>query len=95
MGWRAESDRTVDLAKLAVETGIFTLLEFEDGALTINREPRFTPVRDYLKIQGRFRHLTDAQIAEIERWIKEKWERDRALAKALAPKPKPVPMPAK
>jgi pyruvate ferredoxin oxidoreductase beta subunit/2-oxoisovalerate ferredoxin oxidoreductase beta subunit len=87
VGWRADSDKTVDLAKMAVETGIFTLLEFEDGVLTINREPRFTPVRDYMKIQGRFKHLTDEQIVSIERWVKAKWERDRALAKALGPKP--------
>jgi pyruvate/2-oxoacid:ferredoxin oxidoreductase beta subunit len=89
VGWRAESDTTVDLAKLAVETGIFTLLEFEDGVLTLNREPRFTPVREYLKLQGRFRHLKDDQIAAIEKWVRDKWERDRALAKALGPKPKP------
>ncbi len=87
VGWRADSDKTIDLAKMAVETGIFTLLEFEDGVLRISREPRFTSVRDYLKPQGRFKHLTDEQIASIEAWIKMKWERDRALAKALGPKP--------
>jgi len=87
VGWRADSDKTVDLAKLAVETGIFALLEFEDGVLTISREPRFMPVRDYLKLQGRFKHLTEEQIASIERSVKAKWERDRALAKALGPKP--------
>ncbi len=86
VGWRADSDKTVDLAKLAVETGIFALLEFEDGVLRISREPRFTPVRDYLKIQGRFKHLTEEQVASIEAWIKQKWERDRAMAKALGPK---------
>ncbi len=87
VGWRAESDKTVDLAKMAVETGIFTLLEYEDGVLRISREPRFSPVRDYLKPQGRFRHLTEDQVASIEAWIKMKWERDRALAKALGPRP--------
>ena len=93
VGWRADSSMTVDLAKMAVETGIFTLLEYEDGVLRISREPRFTPVRDYLKPQGRFRHLTDEQVASIEAWIKMKWERDRALAKALGPKPA-APAPA-
>ena len=78
-----------------METGIFTLLEFEDGVLTLSREPRFTPVREYLKLQGRFRHLTDDQVASIERWIREKWERDRALARALGPKPKPAAAAAK
>ncbi len=86
VGWRTESDKTVDLAKLAVETGLFALTEYEDGVFRITREPRFTPIREYLKLQGRFKHLTDDQIASIDRWIKEKWERDRALAKALGPK---------
>ena len=90
VGWRADSDKTVDLAKLAVETGIFTLMEFEDGVLKINREPRFTPVRDYLKIQGRFKHLKEDQVAAIEGWVKSKWERDRAIAKALGPKAAPT-----
>ena len=88
VGWRAESDATIDLAKLVVETGIFTLMEYEDGVFTLNRQPRFTPVREYLKLQGRFKHLTDGQVASIERWVREKWERDRAMAKALGPKPK-------
>jgi pyruvate/2-oxoacid:ferredoxin oxidoreductase beta subunit len=91
VGWRAESDRTIDLAKMAVETGIFTLMEYEDGVFTINREPRFTPIRDYLKIQGRFRHLTDEQVATIEQWVKSKWERDHALVKALGPRPAVAP----
>ena len=88
VGWRAESDATIDLAKLAVETGIFTLMEYEDGVFTLNREPRFTPVREYLKPQGRFKHLPDQQVGATERWIRETWERDRALAKALGPKPR-------
>ena len=89
VGWRMESDKTVELAKMAVEAGLFTLFEFEDGVMRINREPRFSPVRDYLKAQGRFRHLTDEQVAEIEAWVRQKWERDRAMAKALGPKAPP------
>ena len=89
VGWKTESDRTVELAKLAVETGIFTLMEFEDGVFRISREPRFTDVREYLKGQGRFKHLTDAQVAAIGAWVREKWERDLAMTKALGPKAPP------
>ena len=86
VGWRADSDRTVGLARMAVETGIFTLFEYEDGVFRLSREPRFAPVREYLKGQGRFKHLTEEQIAEIETWVLAKWERDRAFAKAFGPK---------
>jgi len=86
VGWRAESDQTVNLSKLAVETGLFPLLEYEDGVFRISREPRFTPVREYLKLQGRFRHLTEDQVAATEAWIQEQWERNRALKQALGPR---------
>jgi len=40
--------------------------------------------------QGRFRHFTDVQIEEHQKWVNEKWKRDEALAKLyqeLYPKP--------
>lgn len=59
LGWRHESDLTYTLAKLAVETGLYPLLEYENGQL-INRK-QIVPklVQEYLKLQGRFKHLLD------------------------------------
>ena len=91
VGWKTESDQTVELAKLAVETGLFTLLEFEDGVFRLSREPRFSPLHEYLEKQGRFKHLTAEQVATIEAWIQTKWARDRALAQALGPKAPAAP----
>ena len=84
VGWRAESDATVDLARLAVETGLFTLMECEDGVFRITKQPRFLPVREYLSFQGRFKHLKEGDIAAIEAGVRAKWERDRALERATA-----------
>ena len=78
-GWKAETSKTVELAKLAVETGLWTLFEYEDGKFTINRVPKFSPVEDYLKQQGRFKHLTPDDITRIQQWIKTKWAREKAL----------------
>jgi pyruvate/2-oxoacid:ferredoxin oxidoreductase beta subunit len=78
-GWKAEANKTVELAKLAVETGLWTLFEYEDGRYTINRVPKFSPVEDYLKQQGRFKHLTPEDVAKIREWIKTKWEKEKAL----------------
>ena len=33
------------------------------------------PVSDYLRIQGRFRHLTEAQVASIQAEVDARWER--------------------
>jgi pyruvate/2-oxoacid:ferredoxin oxidoreductase beta subunit len=64
------------LSILAVETNVFPLYEVEDGKrYTINREPRHLPVQEYLLKQGRFRHLKEEQIRQIQMDADEEWER--------------------
>jgi len=79
-GWKADTSKTVELAKLAVETGLWTLFEFEDGKYTLSRTPKFSPVEEYINMQGRFKHLTPDNIATIKEWIRKKWEREKQLA---------------
>jgi len=80
-GWRYLSQLTVKLSRLAVETKIFPLFEVENGtALTINKEPEGIPVEEYTKLQGRLRHLTPAQIANIQKDVDEEWKRLQFLA---------------
>jgi len=80
----------VEIAKKAVETGMWTLYEYENGKMKINIKPKLdengnitVPVRDYLKMQGRFRHMTDEQIEILQKWVNDKWKKDLALEKAL------------
>ncbi len=76
-GWKFSPEKTVHLARLAVESRVFPLLEIEDGVrVTVNyRPPSPRPIAEYLEAQGRFRGV-DAQLrAEIERQILERWER--------------------
>ncbi|MFP4245124.1 MAG: thiamine pyrophosphate-dependent enzyme [Ectothiorhodospira sp.] len=58
LGWGHDSAQTVQVARLAVQTGLFPMIEMERGerigTLPI-REVR--PVTDYLRLQQRFRHL--------------------------------------
>jgi len=66
-GWRCAGDLSIRMGRLAVETGIFPLYEIENGKYTLNMDfPELRPVSDYLKGQGRFRHLTPDMIAEIQ-----------------------------
>jgi hypothetical protein len=58
LGWRFPSNLTYNIGRLLVETGLFPILEYENGKLTAVRkigEPK--PVTEYLKLQGRFKHL--------------------------------------
>jgi pyruvate/2-oxoacid:ferredoxin oxidoreductase beta subunit len=75
-GWYHPTDQTVEIAKLAFKTNIYPLYEIENGILTLNRKPaQSTPVDDYLMKQGRFKHLTKEEIADIQSKVNANWER--------------------
>jgi pyruvate ferredoxin oxidoreductase beta subunit len=69
-GWRSATDTVIKLGRLAVETGIFPLYEVENGEYKMTVKPsRLRPVQDYLKEQGRFRHLSDDVIKQIQKRV--------------------------
>jgi pyruvate ferredoxin oxidoreductase beta subunit len=75
-GWRHASDLAVEMGRLAVETGVFPLFEIEDGRLKLNMViDRRKPVTEYMKPQGRFRHLKPEDIEKIQRQVDEDYER--------------------
>ncbi len=73
-GWRSATDLTIRIGRLAVETGMFPLYEVENGKYKLSIDlPQLRPVQDYLKLQGRFRHLSEATIAEIQNRVNEEY----------------------
>jgi pyruvate ferredoxin oxidoreductase beta subunit len=74
-GWRIPSDEAIQYGKLAVRTGVFPLYEVENGKYKITHSPEpLRPVSEYIKGQGRFRHLTDDLIAQIQERVNIDWE---------------------
>ncbi|UCE20653.1 MAG: pyruvate synthase subunit beta [Gemmatimonadota bacterium] len=74
-GWKTPSDISVKVARLAVESRIYPLYEIEYGKrYTITLDPGPIAVKEYLKLQGRFRHLTQAEIDQIQHNVDETWE---------------------
>jgi len=66
-GWRSATDTIIRQSRLAVQTGTFPLYEVENGIYKMSLNlPKLKPVKDYLKIQGRFRHLSDDLIQQIQ-----------------------------
>jgi pyruvate ferredoxin oxidoreductase beta subunit len=74
-GWRSATDLSVRLARLATETGVFPLYEVVNGKHRLTVEiPKLRPVKDYLKPQGRFRHLREREIDFIQRHTQAEYE---------------------
>ncbi len=74
-GWRIPSDQAIHYGRLAVQTGLFPLYEVENGKYKITHKVEtLKPVSDYIKGQGRFRHLTDDIIAQIQARVNTDWE---------------------
>ncbi|MGA2331376.1 MAG: 3-methyl-2-oxobutanoate dehydrogenase subunit beta [Syntrophales bacterium] len=74
-GWRIPSEMSVKIARMAVQTNIFPLYEVEGGIkYTINYKPKEYLVREYFKLQGRFRYLTDRDLDQIQEMVNEDWE---------------------
>lgn len=74
-GWRIPSDQAIHYGRLAVRTGVFPLYEVENGHYRITYSPEpLRPVTEYIKGQGRFRHLTEDLIAQIQEHVNHDWQ---------------------
>lgn len=75
-GWGYDSAKTVEIARLAVETGVYPLYEIENGILRITHKLKERkPIEAYLKMQARFKHLSEEQIKEVQAFIDAEWKR--------------------
>ena len=73
-GWRCAPNLTIKIGKLVVETGIFPLYEVDKGVYNLTvKTSKLKPVTEYLKLQGRFRHLTENTIEYIQNRVKEEY----------------------
>ena len=59
LGWKSDPAKSAEMARLAFETGVYPLYEIIRGEMKAHRAPKdgWKPVDEYLKPQGRFRHL--------------------------------------
>jgi len=69
-GWRCNSNLTIEIGRLAVQTGYYPLYEIENGKLNVTiKIPERKPVIEFLKTQGRFQHLKEKEIASFQRFV--------------------------
>jgi len=80
LGWRYPMDKTIEIAKLAVETKFWPLYEVENGKYKLNYKPsKDVPVIEFIKTQGRFKHLLKPSnkeiIDRIQAHVNSEWEK--------------------
>ncbi len=82
-GWRMDPRRSIEVSRLATQTGVFPLYEYRDGVHRFTKEiKKRKPVEEYLRLQGRFRHLTPADVAEVQKLIDLEGEELEAKVRA-------------
>jgi len=83
-GWRYDDSKTVEVGKLAVETGYWILWEgyYKEGKIRISLSPpsrpyrtpaKRKPIEEFLKYQGRFKGFTETSIKRVKEWIDYQW----------------------
>ncbi len=83
--WKYDESKGIELAKIAVDTCFWPLYEVENGKYKINYKPKEKkPILEWIKPQGRFRHLFKEENAwlleEFQRKVDEEWEELNKLA---------------
>ncbi len=86
-GWRSDPAKSIELSRLAVETCIFPLWEAVNGDYVLSTPSKVLalapqkkkPVKEYLQVQGRFRHLFtpkfEKMLEEIQQITDMRWQR--------------------
>jgi pyruvate ferredoxin oxidoreductase beta subunit len=76
IGWGHDTADTIEIGRLAVQTGLWVLAEYQHGDYRITVKPnKRKPVTDYLNRQDRFSLMTPEEIAQIQTGVDQMWEK--------------------
>jgi pyruvate ferredoxin oxidoreductase beta subunit len=86
-GWRYDPSESIEIARLAVKSGMWILWEQENGVFSLkkgsrkylNKESRIS-VSEYLRRQGRFSLVSEEEIRRLQDWVDQNWEEIRRRA---------------
>ena len=71
-GWKFDPRNTIKIARLATETGVFPLYEYRNGETIFTKDLKNRkPLEEYLRLQGRFKHLSQADVEGMQRVLDE------------------------
>ncbi|MDD1685371.1 thiamine pyrophosphate-dependent enzyme [Methanoregula sp.] len=81
-GWRYSSEKTIEVGRLAVKSGMWALWEREHGNLAISAPTKAAmkkpvPLEEYLSVQGRFKGIDGTTVEQLKEQIRETFHRFR------------------
>jgi len=91
-GWRYDTSKTIEVGRLAVQTGVWALYEIENGKFKLNSpsdrlidKSKRKPLKEYFSLQGRFRGLSETNVEKIQKQIDDDMENYGKLASNCVP----------
>jgi pyruvate/2-oxoacid:ferredoxin oxidoreductase beta subunit len=89
-GWRFPMEKTLEIAKLAVDTGFWPLFEVENGVWRITIRPKERkPIIEWIKSQGRYKHLLKEEnkefVKRLQKEVDDYWKYLEGMCKATQP----------
>jgi pyruvate ferredoxin oxidoreductase beta subunit len=77
--WKFDTSQTIEISKMAVESKFWPIYEYHNGKYTISHKPKKdVPIEEFLKVQGRFKHLLKPEnkgiIRQIQGNIDKNWK---------------------
>ena len=73
-GWKIDSSITIEIARLAYQTGVSPMYEIEDGVLKLNKVSERKDVEEYIMRQGRFKHVTPDIMEKIQKYVDARYK---------------------
>ena len=92
LGWRHQSDITIELSKIAMDTCFWPIYEIIEGVWKLNYNPSVKkPIEEWIKPQGRYKHLLKPEnqhiIEKIQKNIDAEWAKLKKMCGVVDPKP--------
>jgi pyruvate ferredoxin oxidoreductase beta subunit len=85
-GWLFDPSKTAEVGKLAVQTCYWPLIEYYNGKLEVSPESLHCldkrtrrPLEDFIRVQGRFRRLSEFELKLLEDYIDNMWNKIKKL----------------
>ncbi len=72
VGWYYPSEKSVEISRLAVQSGVFPLFECIHGHLKVTRQSKPIRLSEYLSAQGRFSHMEEEDVRNVQEYIDER-----------------------